>query len=397
MALKRQVKKFIDRDIRLWKLKRSIKRRMFDIRDRFKGKPNWFYAPQDIQIDTHNYCSSTHDYNEEGNLYHAYEGCVFCNVKEGGAFKIPRGRMDDDLLWYIIDYWGKYKHLGVENICPYVNGDPIIDDRMPEICDRSQINGLKVVVDTSGNVFRNRDYLIHPNLTLLRFSMSATDKEIYEKVQGCPKFEEVVATIDYVLDNKFPSQTVEMHFMVNKYNEHQIDEYVDWFNKDLGLKVKIFPLHEMPDIQLNSTASLPSDQWRNRGETLREWEASRPIFIYPNGHTERQIMRNNRTCQGMAYAVQWDGLILHCTDAPPDYETYPNGDINPFHLGYVKADGFGRDMLDAWHQRNNQRINHAGCRACNARRPDWWKILKKYDMATYEETRDYLQWRREIA
>jgi len=181
--------------------------------------------------------------------------------------------------------------------------------------------------------------------------------------------------------------------MVNKYNEHQVNDYIAYFNGKLGLKVKIFPLHEMPNIQLNSEMALPSEKWRNRGSSLEEWIATRPLFVYPNGHIERQVMRENRTCQGMAYAVQWDGLILHCTDAPPDYPTYEDGRENPFYLGYVYPDGSGMDMLKAWHKRNRQRIMHPGCRACNAKRPDWYRILLRYNLAKPSEVQDYLRWR----
>jgi len=386
LFIKDRLRTLVDSNVFLWGQKRKLQKWRAEQRDAKLGKPLWMLAPQDIQIDTHNFCSSTHYMDDHGDLIKAYEGCAFCNVKDGGAFKIPRGRMDDDLLFYIIDYWGGKKHLGVENICPYVNGDVIIDNRTPEIWDASERNGLNNVLDTSGNVYDNREWLIHPNLKYLRFSMSAITPDTYEKVQGCPKFDETMNTIDYVLENKYPSQTVEMHFMVCKYNEHEIEEYVEYFNKEKGLKVKLFPLHEMPTIQLNSEANLPTNpEWINRGDTLQAWEATRPVFIYPNGFRERQVMSKSKTCQGMAYAVQWDGLILHCTDAPPEY-----------NYGTVKADGTGVDMLEAWHMRNRGRINNPSCIMCNAKRPDWWKTLQKYDLATDEEIRQIPILREEI-
>lgn len=347
--------------------------------------PRWVRCPQDIQIDTHNYCSSTHDYDEKGELIHKYPGCAFCNVKAGGAFGIPRGRMSTELLEYIINYWGEKRSLGCEYICPYVNGDPIIDNRLSWICDLSRDNGLKVVVDTSGNVYRNRRMLVHPYLTLLRFSISAATPETYERVQGCPKFKETVNTIKWVAENKCSTQQIELHYMVCKYNEHEIDQFIDTWR---GFKIKIFPLHEMEGIQLASTACLPKTaEWINRGDTLEQWRQTRPLFLYPNGKAERRVMSRDKTCQGMAYAVQWDGLVLHCTDAPPDYKD------SPFHLGYVKADGSGVDMLESWHKRNRQRINHPACRVCNAKRPDYYQVLREYDLATDTEIENYLQWR----
>ncbi len=359
--LKERIRTIVNNNPYLWDIKHHIidPIRAFN----YNQKPAWIYCPQDIQIDTHNYCSSTHEPNQHGELIHKYLGCVFCNVKEGGSFKIPRGRMEDKMLKFIIDYWATKRNLGVEYIAPYVNGDPIIDDRLPWINQYCMEKGLKVAVDTSGNFYRNRDYLVHPNLTLLRFSISAITSETYEQVQGCPKFKQALDTFHYVANNKHPSQQIELHFMVNSLNEHEIDEYIDYFK---GYKIKIFPLHEMDDIQLNSTAVLPKDEkWRNVSDSMESWKATRPLFIYPNGRQERKVMMKSKTCQGMAYAVQWDGKILHCTDAPPKY-----------NYGHV----YEVDMLEAWHLRNRSRIDNPACIVCNAKRPDWKEVLQKHVM-----------------
>lgn len=366
--LKERLRSIVEHNPLFYELYQKAYRPISHAFDRRDGTPSWVKCPQDIQVDTHNYCSSTHEPDDNGNLIYKYPGCAFCNVKEGGAFGIPRGRMDDEMLDYIIDYWGKKTHLGAEYIAPYVNGDPILDNRLPNICDHSKDVGLKVCVDTSGNVYRNREWLVHENLTLLRFSISANTSETYEKVQGCPKFDEVMKTLEYVKENAYPSQQVELHFMVSKDNENELDDYI---RRHKGLKIKIFPLHEMPDIQLNSTVNLPSNpEWINRGDTMEEWSATRPLFIYPNGKSERRVMDKNRTCQGMAYAIQWDGTILHCTDAPPSY-----------NYGNV----YEVDMLEAWHLRNKGRVENPACQACNAKRPDWLSVLEKYGLATPEQ------------
>jgi MoaA/NifB/PqqE/SkfB family radical SAM enzyme len=361
MYLKETLRDLVNRNPLLWDIKHRVYNPLTHWIDRAGGEPRWVRCPQDIQIDTHNYCSCTHEPDENGNLIHKYAGCCFCNVKAGGAYKIPRGRMPDDMLRYIIDYWADRRNLGVEYICPYMNGDPIIDDRLPWINEYSQRRGLKVAVDTSGNVYENRKWLVHPNLTLLRFSISAATSETYEKVQGCPKFKEALDTFRWVAEHKYSSQQLELHFMVCKYNEHEIEDYIRLFK---GYKIKLFPLHEMEGIQHASTASLPENpEWINVQDSLEAWKATRPIFIYPNGRRERRVMSKDRTCQGMAYAVQWDGLILHCTDAPPKY-----------NYGHV----YETDMLEAWHMRNRARLTNPACRACNAKRPDWEEVIRRY-------------------
>lgn len=344
MYLKERIRAVVNHNATLWTLKRRVYDRLRNAPENVK--PTWVDCPQDVQIDTLNYCSSK---------------CEFCNVKEGGAFDIPRGRMSNEMLKYIIDYWANYPPM--KYICPYVNGDPILEDRLKWICDYSKSKGKKVVVDTSGNVYKNRDYLLHPNLTLLRFSLSAITRETYNKVQGVDRFGEALNTFHYVTENAYPSQQIELHFMVTKNNEHEIDEWIKYFK---GYKRKIFPLHNMPDIQLDSEKALPSNsKWIQDTSTLERWKATRPLFIYPNERSERQVMPKYKTCQGMAYAVMWDGTILHCTDAPPKYN-------------YGKIPEV--DMLEAWTLRNRARLENPACIACNARRPDWEEVLRKYVM-----------------
>jgi len=355
--LKEKLRGVVNNNSTLWRLKRSIYDRIRNAPE--SRAPSWVECPQDVQIDTLNYCNLS---------------CKFCNVKAGGAYDIPRGRMSDEMLKYIIDYWAEYPQM--KHICPYVNGEPLLDDRLPWICEYSQKKGMKVIVDTNGTLYEHRDYLVHPNMTLVRFSLSAITRETYEEVHGADKFYEALNTFHYVAKKAYPSQQIELHFMVCKDNEHEVDDWIKYFE---GFKRKIFPLHRMPDIQLASEDALGEDStWIQDVSSQEAWEATRPLFIYPNGQRERQIMPKYKTCQGMAYAVMWDGTILQCTDSPPSYN-------------YGKVPEV--DMLEAWHKRNRDRINSPACRACNAKRPDWFKTLRKLDLATNEEVEDYLQWR----
>jgi len=345
MYLKERLRLLINNNKPLWKLKKNI----YDKYSNWKESlnPSWVYCPQDVQIDTLNYCSAK---------------CEFCNVKEGGAYDIPRGRMEDWMLKYIIDYWSFFPQM--KNICPYVNGEPLLDDRIPWLCDYSMKLGKQIVIDTNGNVYKNRHYLVHPNITFLRFSICAITRETYEKVHGVDKFEDAINTFKYVAKKRYSTQQIALHFMVTKNNEHELKNYIKFFN---GFKIKIFPLHRMPGIQLDSEKSLGTDKtWLQDSSSLEAWKATRPLFVYPNGYMERQVMPKYKTCQGMAYAVMWDGTILHCTDAPIEY-----------NYGKIPE----KDMLEAWHERNRARINNPACIACNAKRPDWKEALYKYGLA----------------
>lgn len=314
--------------------------------------PTWLRIPESIQIDTLNYCTLT-----LGNR----TGCVFCNVKKGGSYGIPRGIMQTDMIKYILDYFGKYRE--VKHYAPFVNGEPLLDYRLPWFYDyvTDHTHG-SVVIDTNGTNYAARERLIHPNLKQVRFSLCAADRETYEKVHGADLYRNVIKTVEWFIANKYPTQQTAFHFMVNKYNEDQINEFLDQWK---GYLVKLFPLHQMPGIQGNSETSLPSEKWVNNGSSIEAWKASRPIFVYPDGYHERRVMRSYMVCQGMSFCVNHDGLILHCSDAPVEY-----------NYGHI----YKIDPLEAWQLRNRNRLTNPACQACNAKRPDWVKTLRRYNL-----------------
>jgi len=334
------------------KFKRRIKHHLRQITETIH--PSWVDHPSNIQIDTHNYC----------NLWLHGKGCIHCNVKPAGGWNLPRGWMPTDMIHYIIRYWGSH---GAESVAPYINGEPMMDARLPWICDLCQKNGMYVLVDTNGTLYRFRRRLIHPNLREVRFSFSAVTPETYEKVHGAPLYEAAEKTIKWFLRNKLPSQTARLYFITNRFNMHEIDEYIKrWEGKAW---ITIFPLHEVPNIQLESTKTRPTpqDYWeqiteRIVGETPRQ--PYRPIDIYISGKRRIRHFPPYVTCQGTySFSIAWTGQLLHCTDIP--YK---------FNYGHI----YERDMLEVWHERNKAKLGHPACSVCNVKNPRHDEILRRY-------------------
>lgn len=324
---------------RLW----NIRRRTNEFIERLN--PTWIHVPTSLQIDTHNYCNNK---------------CIYCNVREGGAFNIPRGRMPTEMVEYIIRYWGKFREMRI--IAPFMNGEPLLDKRMPRFFDlTAECSHAYNLLDTNGTVYENREMLLHPNLRVVRFTISANSRETYKKVHGVNLFSKALKTFWWFADHKAQSQRIQLHFIVTKNNEHEIE---DWIERFKGYTRKIFPLHRMLGIQNASEQALGTRKdYIHSASSFEEWKQTRPLFIYPNDHRERNVIPKHKTCQGMSFAVQWDGTIMHCTDAPPTY-----------NYGHC----YETDMLTAWHLRNKARITNPACLACNAKRPDWKETLKKY-------------------
>lgn len=274
--------------------------------------------------------------------------------------------MPTEMIKYIIDYWSK--HPEMKTYAPFLNGEPLLDSRLPWINDYiTEKTKAQIVIDTNATEYAARERLIHPNLRQVRVSLCAATKETYEKVHGANLFDKVIKTVEWFIENRHPTQSLSLHYMVNKYNEEEIPQFLEQWENHL---IKLFPLHQMPGIQKNSEDALPSEEWINKTNTLEDWNRTRPLYIYPGGYRERRIMRSYMICQGMSFCIHYDGLILHCSDAPPKY-----------NYGHV----YDVDMLGAWRNRNRNRITNPACIACNAKRPDWYKSLKRYGLATDNE------------
>jgi len=319
-----------------------------------RADPSWVKHPSNIQIDTHNYC----------NLWLNGKGCIHCNVKPSGGWNLPRGWMPTEMIRYIIEYWGEH---GAKSVAPYINGEPMMEFRLPWICDLCQENGMFVVVDTNGTLYKYRERLVHPNLKEVRFSFSAATPEVYEIVHGAPLYKHARKTIEWFLKNKHENQTARLYFITNKYNIHEIERYIkEWEGK---ARITLFPLHEVPNIQLESEKSRPEpqDYWDEiTKKIVGEYpkQPYRPIDIYVNGKRKIRHFPPYVACQGTySFSISWNGLLLHCTDIPYKY-----------NYGYI----YDHDMLEVWHKRNRMKLGHPACSVCNVKHPKHDEILRKY-------------------
>lgn len=329
---------------------RSIYR---DLRFKIRG-PEWVRCPNNIQIDTHNFC----------NLWQRGKGCIHCNVKPSGGWGLKRAFMPDEMIQYIIEYWG---NKGSKSIAPYVNGEPLLDSRLPWICDLTQQNKMHVEIDTNGTLFDNRKMLVHPAMKQVRFTFSALTPETYQIVHGADLFREVSSTVDWFLKNAGPGQYPMLYFITNKHNVEELFPYIKkWRGR---LHITVFPLHEVGDIQEKSLENrFEHHSWSEITKKITgsyPTQENRCIDIYPDGTAEvRYFLVPYEVCQGShSFSVSCHGDLLHCTDIPYS-----------FNYGNI----YERDMLTVWHERNKNKINHPACNVCNVKHPDHDQILRKW-------------------
>lgn len=300
------------------------------------GRPVWVDYPDNLQFDTHNYCNLS---------------CEYCNVKDSGAYKLPRGKMTMETYTTVLKYFGK--KLGLWSVSQFMNGEPMLEDRLPLMVDLAKkITGTSSIIDTNGSVYANRHLLLNPNLRLVRFTISAITPETYEIVHGKDLFREASATYQWFIKNKFPSQNVWFHFILTKHNEHELDRWIQHFN---GFGRSIFPVH-MSSQQVNSQKSKHSGyEWepflitpQNQRVHIRPWKDSE---LYPC------------PCWGIM-GIGWNGEIMQCVDFPYKYNYGKVGET---------------DLLDAWRERNRNAMDNDCCNDCGCRFPKWKKIFEKYE------------------
>lgn len=341
----------------------NLRRVYRGLRNRLYG-PSWVKCPNNLQLDIHNYC----------NLWMNGKGCIHCNVKPSGGWNLKRGVMPAKMVKYLISEMGR---LGCQSVAPYINTEPLLQDPLYtegydlcDVCNWTQAAGMHIEIDTNGTLTKYREYLRHPANKQVRITFSANNPGTYEKVMGAPLYWEALHNIEWLLKKRYPGQYIMLYYITNRYN---MAELLPWIKKWRGrAHLTLYPLHEVNNIQLESVKTRPKnlsywDQLTKKISGQVPHQKNRPIDIYPDGHAEVRYFSEYEVCQGShSFSVAWTGQILHCTDIP--YE--------PYNYGHVYEES-NRDLLAVWRRRNLAKIDHPACMACNVRRQDHNKILRK--------------------
>jgi len=257
--------------------------------------------------------------------------------------------MIEELLLY---FRGRKLHKLLWAVAPFMNGEPLLDERLPRICTMvKDICDTVCVIDTNGTEWRNREFLLHPNLKLVRFTISAITPETYMKVHGRPYFYKALSTFYWFLRHKRKDQIAWLHFITTKNNQHEVEDWVEHFE---GVGRTVFPLHRIPEFHVESERGYSQSikeitMFDAKGNRLpRGPNPSSGLFPCP--------------CWGVL-AVSWRGEILQCVDLP-------------YSFNYGKVEEV--DLLEAWRERNRNKLDNAGCNGCSQRFKNYKKVMDKY-------------------
>ncbi len=171
-------------------------------------------APPSLQIEPTNHC------NVE---------CVCCPASRSSR---PRGRMDIDLFFQIID---DASQMGVKNVRLFLHGEPLIHPQIVEMIRHIKARGLSVYLTTNGMLFsKNKiEDVLSADLTRsdhITFSLLGASKQVHESIMMRGDYSKVVTNVsDFLVARRqhgMNGPVIETVFYVMPKNEHEEEKYL---------------------------------------------------------------------------------------------------------------------------------------------------------------------------
>ena len=305
-----------------------IKRRLENL---YNKEPEWSRNPTSIQLDTHNYCNLS---------------CIHCNVKAKGSYNLDRGVMSDETYIKVIKYFKDSKI----DVAPFMNGEPLLEKRLNYFMDLAgEISRSKIVLDTNGTLYDERYKLLNKHIKTIRVTVNSYKPETYKLIHGKDEFDNVLKMLLWLNKRLDKKVNLSINHIVNKYNVHELDIFLHTFR---DFNVNVFPVH---------TGLYQTQSNEVKAESLQEFfrKDKKGKITYPN-----QIKNKNfEPCQCWGtLGIGQGGEILQCVDYPSKYNY---GNIHD------------EDILDAWDNRNKNRMNNPCCRNCSNKFKDYKEIFDR--------------------
>jgi len=291
------------------------------------GYPAWIKQPTVIHLDTHNYCNAKCKYCNPQNLW----------AKEHGSLSLS---VIETVLKYFHD-----RKLLLSQCRPFINGEPLLEQRLPEILRMiKKYTYAETVIYSNAIAYQNKELLLDKNLNRVKFTVSAATKQTYYQVHGVNKFDDAIKTVLWFTENKRRDQKLHVNYVYCSLNAHELDLWRRLFK---GIDQIVLPLHEAGSQEQSEKVKgeISFDSALNVSGQKLKYSDDRPCACWH------------------VLSISYKGEIMQCCDLP--YK---------FNWGLVGEN----DILDVWSQRNELGLDHEGCGGCNLKNPMWNNIFEKY-------------------
>lgn len=310
--------------VRAWNLNEKYRVKRVQAHNILHQQPMWVKHPSVIQFDTQNICQLS---------------CIYCNPTH--IYNTEHGRLPLKTIDYVLRYV-RDKHWFINYACPFMNGDPLLELRLPRIAEmiKSYLHS-RVLIFTNGVAYENRHMLLSPYIDTIHFTVSAATKETYLRVHGSDEFANAFKTIRWFRDRKQRHQRIIMVFVQCRENTHELE---DWKELFYGFDQIVRPLFEGKEKPQSILA---------KGNLTTE-----QLF----SHASHQFFPDDRTYDNYqpcpcwdSLNISWKGEIMQCMDLPYQY-----------HWGSV----YENDIEQVWNRRNLLGTRHEACRTCGMKNPE---------------------------
>ncbi len=228
---------------------------------------------------------------------------------------------------------------------PWMDSDPLLEKRLPDFVKLLKKGlGCRIDIFTNGVATKNKHLLINPHIDDIRFTISASNPDLYAKVHGKPLFEKAMETLYFVNSHRYWHQRLWINFILFDDNAFDLE---NWKNRFKDFRQDVRCLHvgcgQNQSNKLNAPNKLLED-YRSQFE-LRLAKYELPCSCFHN------------------MAISFEGKLMQCCVAPYSQ-----------NYGHVEE----IDLLEAYRKRLDVGLNHPACVDCNQKNPEWRELFEKY-------------------
>lgn len=284
--------------------------------------------------------------------YLQFETSNICNAKCDYCWSQnhdkDRGLMSLEDIELILKMCGVRK---LNDIRPFLNGDPLLEPRMPLILAKiKEYTRQRTCFYTNASYTKHRHFLTDPNLDEVHFTISAATPEMYQAVyKSQVPFEEVVRNVGWFAERKRSDQRWFIHFVIIRKNINDVARWKDIFG-GLGAELIVAPIVTNRDnvAAIEARQGISDEQMENLASTDGAAHHTRtygmPCAIW-----------NDLT-------IDWTGHYMQCCMSY-HYKTWNYGTIHE------------KTLDEAWAEIKANKMQNKVCDSCNLKAGNWQELL----------------------